>query len=462
MPKLIEFEGKRYEFPDDFSQQEIATALGGTQQAAPQRGAMDKLTGQGGERYQTWPERLVRGIGGAAKDAALLPGRVMQEAQQPQTRMSDSDVSVMSVPQTMGAASFMSPVNPAVRAGELAIPGEANAFNNSKWFSPGFKRDIPTAEQLKRSGGAQIEQARNSGVEFTPQAAQNLGSQIEAALQGRGFNDVTAKETFGTLAGLRKPPDGAVSTSFGNLQNLREQLNKVAGSIDPRERAAANAAIKELDGWLSGSHSGASLAGSTTPEAAAQAASTYKSGRGDYSAYKRSADVTGRAEHADLRAAATNSGRNIDNLTRQRFVDILTNDAKGRGYSDPALEAIEGVVRGSKTTNAARYIGNLLGGGGGIGQTGVAAIGAGVGAAGGSTIGMPAVGAVAGAAVPGPVGASAKALANALTKRGVSKVDELIRMESPMYQAMPRQAVNPATQQAIIRALLGLEMQPQQ
>jgi hypothetical protein len=75
---------------------------------------------------------------------------------------------------------------------------------------------------------------------------------------------------------------------------------------------------------------------------------------------------------------------------------------------------------------------------------------------------MPAVGAVAGAAVPGTVGASAKALANALTKRGVSKVDELIRMESPMYQAMPRQAVNPATQQAIIRALLGLEMQPQQ
>lgn len=432
------------------------------QDAKPSQTAWEKLTGQNGQRYQTWPERVVRGLAGGAADTAMLPGRVLKEAQTPAPQISDSDVSVLSIPQAMNFATFSSPVNPAVRAGELAIPGEANAYNSQKWFSPGYKQQVPTADELKRVGGGQIEQARNMGVEFTPETAQNLGAQLEAAVQARGYNDVTAKETFGTLAGLRKPPDGAVSSSFGNLQTLREQLSKAAGSPDARERAAANSAIAELDKWLSSPHPPASLAGATTPEAAAEAASIYKTGRGNYASAMRSGDVTGRAEAADLRAAASNSGRNIDNLTRQRFVDILTNDAKARGYSDQSLGAIEDLVRGSKATNSARYIGNLLGGGGGIGQTGVAAIGAGAGALAGTAAGAPTIGAAVGAAVPGTVGAAAKSLANALTRSGVKKIDEMIRMESPLFQEMPKTARKALMQDAIVRALMQQQVQPQQ
>ena len=40
------------------------------------RSVMDNLTGTSGPRYQTWPEKAVRGLIGDAKDSATIPGDV--------------------------------------------------------------------------------------------------------------------------------------------------------------------------------------------------------------------------------------------------------------------------------------------------------------------------------------------------------------------------------------------------
>lgn len=59
---------------------EIAKALP-KKEAAPQRGVVDKLFGIGGERYQTWPERAVRGVvssvGEAVESGAELTKKAM-------------------------------------------------------------------------------------------------------------------------------------------------------------------------------------------------------------------------------------------------------------------------------------------------------------------------------------------------------------------------------------------------
>jgi hypothetical protein len=62
--------------------------------------AMDKLLGRGTERYQTWPERVVRGV----MDAAALPRDVMEEANTPRSEITDADVSTMSVPRVANLA----------------------------------------------------------------------------------------------------------------------------------------------------------------------------------------------------------------------------------------------------------------------------------------------------------------------------------------------------------------------
>jgi hypothetical protein len=125
---------------------------------------------------------------------------------------------------------------------------------------------------------------------------------------------------------------------------------------------------------------------------------------------------------AEMRAAAANSGRNVSNTMRQRIADILLNPAQQRGWSASELALAEHIVRGSKTENAIRLLGNMLGGGGGVGA--VISAGAGAMATGGP-----------GAVAP-LVGYSLKSLSNALTMRQIGKLSEAIRSRAPLAQSI--------------------------
>src|SRR5690606_31145109 len=169
----------------------------------------------------------------------------------------------------------------------------------------------------------------------------------------------------------------------------------------------------------------------------------FKRGRGNYAAAMRSNDLTGKLdrantgilERAEVRAQAANSGRNIDNTIRSKVASLLEKPKEVSGFSDPELAALNKVVEGGAGRNTARYIGNLLGGGGGIGQAGIGALG---GAGGAAVAGIP--GAAVGAIAPAAVGAGAKAIANQLAKRSLNQVDELVRTRSPLYQEALRAA----------------------
>ena len=76
----------------------------------PEPSVMDKLTGNGTERHQLWPERVARGLYESVKDAVTLPHDVMVEAQMPKSEMSDSDVSTMNVGRVANAAAVLSPI----------------------------------------------------------------------------------------------------------------------------------------------------------------------------------------------------------------------------------------------------------------------------------------------------------------------------------------------------------------
>lgn len=75
------------------------------------RGVIDKLTGATGERFQTWPERLVRGIAGAVESGFTLPGDVLNQKASPNDTGRVLDLA------TMGLG-----VSPAIRSGGTVIP----------------------------------------------------------------------------------------------------------------------------------------------------------------------------------------------------------------------------------------------------------------------------------------------------------------------------------------------------
>ena len=153
-----------------------------------------------------------------------------------------------------------------------------------------------------------------------------------------------------------------------------------------------------------------------------------------------------------LRTDAAGSGMNLDNTTRSKLVSMLTSQGgKGvRGFSDAEKDAIREIITGTPSKNALRRIGNLLGGGGGLGQTMVTALPAiAVGSSGAG------VGPTIAAAIPGMVGALSKGATNRIARKGIGRLDDTIRKRSPLYKQTPPVYKPSVGKETMIRALGG-------
>ncbi len=326
----------------------------------------------------------------------------------------------------------------ASRAGEL-MPGEIAAAT-----------PVPSAQALKQAAGAGYDAARASPLTVPGSDIADMAQQLQGQLASEhGVIPKTAPKTYAILDELANPPFGAEG-NYSGLEAARRGLSSIAGE-GGTEGYAAQRAIPQLDQFID----------SISPTAA--------DARANYAAAMRSNDLTGtldRAntgilERATTRAEATHSGTNIDNAIRQRVASLLEKPSEVGGFSDPEIAALQNVVAGTFPQNAARRVGNVLGGGGGLGQ--LAALG------GGALLGGHVIGGVEGPALGAmlapAIGTSAKGLENVLARRSLNNVDELVRQRSPLYDAMSSQMPSPSlsgnllTSTPTLATLLGSQQQ---
>lgn len=401
---------------------------GGPPLVAPDRSTWDVLTGaDGGERYQTWPERAVRGIFEEGKSAATLPGDVYAGKVDPR--------SPEGMRRATGAAMLATPVNPAVRAGAKAIPGVAKNLQKQA-------TKAPTREELKDIAKIQLDEFKDSGLELPAKDIQNWSQGVMHELHQQGMGGQVAKKANKILKQLQKPPKDSFTTA-SDLHALRRTLDNVKG--DPTEVAAASAVRQRLDDFIEEIGSEGAMA---DPVAA------FKKGRGNYAASMRSKKLGGAEEKATRQAKRVNSGGNLDNTLRGKVGKIVEDASEGRtrGFTQKEINELDKVSRGTLPANAARFTGNLLGGGGGLGMGFTGAVGVGGGFMAG---GLP--GAAAGLAAPA-LGYGAKKLGGTLTRRGLRKVDESTRRRSPLAEeraaAAPMEAGPTMGAGNTVRALL--------
>jgi hypothetical protein len=335
-------------------------------------------------------------------------------------------------------ATVATPTGAAARATESAVPGTLKALRVGQ-------PKVPTAQELKAAGSAGFDAARNLGVDYAPEAVKSMTDDIARSLQDDGFDGITAPKTSALLAkagAIPEAEDGAVVTSLNNLISLRKALQEAAGSGDASERAAASRAINAVDEFISAADPPGVVAG-----AASTAGSVLDAARGNYAAAMRSGTVTKAVTKAERNAAKSNSGQNLDNAIRQRLESVLD---KERGFSGEEKQLLDDIVRGKHGANAARYVGNLLGGGGGLTQMIIGVVGAG---AGGLAAGTP--GAIAGAGMPAALGVTLRKLAASMTRRRAQELDEIIRKRSPLYQRATQSPPIHQGPNADVRSLLG-------
>lgn len=384
----------------------------------------------------TWPARLAKGV----YDAVTLPGDVAQ-----------GNVSMMGEdghtnPQVIGRsaelASLASPMSPAARSGI----GWAGALKTEK-------APAPTEDMLASASNAGYDAARNSPFEMKASAVGDWAAATKAKLEEKGRLERFAPETHGVLNDLQKGGPDAIATG-GNLISAREALREASRNFtNPREKSAAEIAIRELDGFIENPPAQAVLAGD-----AASFAKTAADARGNFAAKSRSELLSDALQYAEQKAAKNNSGANVGNAERDRLFNIYQSDKKSAGFSPDELAQTDQIIRGTPLANATRTAGNYLGGGGGLGAHVASTTGAGVGA----FLGGP-LGAAIGAVVPPTVGYGLKKYSDSLGRKEIDLLQEMVRKRSPLGESMPDRIVgNVDPRKAALARSLMLGATPQQ
>lgn len=305
----------------------------------------------------------------------------------------------------------------------------------------------PTLEQIGTAKAADYKAVNDLGVTFKPQAVKTMASDIAAGLEKQGITADVAPVTFKVLEKLESRTSPATINDIDNTRKILGQLAKGSTSPNTMERinaGAAQQAIREIDQALPAFAPADFASGARNH---AQAIEHLTNARGN-AAVEFQAKALDRAEYkATNNAAAANSGANYENALRQQLKSILNSPAQARQFPPTVRAEMEKIVRGEGTRNMIRTIGNLLGGGGGVGALASAMSGHAL---------LP------GAGLAAPfVGAGIKKAGNAVTERAVERLNEKVRAASPLAQAQraslpPPNPITSQQQLALMNALLSL------
>jgi len=367
----------------------------------------------------------------SVKQAATLPGRVYSgETPMPRT----FDPSVVTRAQTspiMGdilnmAATFGPNINPAIRSGDKAIPGVGRNVDLSL--------ATPSGPDLIKRGATQIEQFKNMAIPYDPAYIGNqLATQMEQAALEKGVLPPNSRELYAAIRALRnyapKSNDPSATTEFSpaNLIAVRENLASLFGKPSEHQKGVS-AAFRVLNDFIEKPPKEAFLAGSPA-FLAEYGPQLYARGRANYAAGSRDADLAAIQDAATLRAKSVNSGLNEDASIRSRIATAILNAKKVKGYTGEEKEMLRAVPEGDTANNVKRYLGNFLGGGGGLGAHISSAAGVGAGH-------LAGMGDLSWLMAPiGPaIGAALKRSAGTGTKEALEAARSTIRQRSPLFR----------------------------
>jgi len=360
----------------------------------------------------------------------------------------------------------LSPDNTA-RAETVAslLPGGALAVRGATRAAP--QAEIPTASELLKTGGEQFKQFRAQPTQVDPTPLGNMATGLRSQLENDGFDFQMAPRVTRVLDELSSPPNpGPGGQTYQSPQNLHIVRRRLEGIIkDNRGRdgnsdefAAASATLRELDGFIANlGQNPADIVGGTLGDAS-RTAELFNTARANYLAGQKlnrltgeeNRAITGVGERAQIQADAANSGSNYDNAMRQQVKAFLQNDKNLGGFTPEELAALRGVAAGNLPTAVLRQIGNRLGG---SGWTSTAT--AGVPAVGALAAGEPTLAAILGIGLP-VVGQTAKGLENALARRSLGRVEDVVAKNSPLYQERLQQLQQQMTPRdwTVIKALI--------
>lgn len=290
--------------------------------------------------------------------------------------------------------------NAATGAGTGAVAGAATGAL-ARIGAGSANQAAPSVDDLRAAGSAAYAQADQAGVIFSPKAVDRLKMDIGQKLVRMGYDPALQP---GAAAVVKRIDDLAgQNVTLTGLDSLRKVASNGYIQGNRSNNKAISDIIDAIDDLVVSPSASEVLTGNT--QMASDALST---AREMWSRLSKSERLTDAISRAELRAASTGSGGNVDNAIRQNVRRILENP---RGLSQAEQDALRKVVEGTGGQNALRLLGKLSPSGNGL----MAALGI------GGTMVNPAVG------VASLGGMAAKTVADGMTGRNAQLADALIR-----------------------------------
>jgi hypothetical protein len=320
--------------------------------------------------------------------AAAGPGSLTQ-------RVIGQDIVPAVASETAGQLTKGTEAEPYARTASAVLGG----FPFGRWRSG--TTPAPLVDDLHGAATAAYDKIRQSGFALKPQHVANIADQIEQDLTRRGWTERNVPETYGVirdLQALKNAPQGATVPADHFDMARQELLQATRNQTNKREGGAGWTAIGKLDDYLANVPQSHVANGN-----AAATSALFDEARSNWAAMKRLEMAQGKVELGALNAETSHSGMNVDNALRQSVKQLIRPNKFGKtlaeqhGFDDNEIGLMNDIARGSATKNTIRYVGNLLGGGGGFGQLGLTAAGLGLGYETGdaSYLALPAMGAAA-------------------------------------------------------------------
>lgn len=229
-----------------------------------------------------------------------------------------------------------------------AAQGVSRAIKNNQ-----ILRNAPTEDALDAAKRAAYGEATAEGLTFRPQALNRLTQDATSAVRKYGEPSIVAPQASKVLGLL----DDAAQTSktLDYMEDIGRTAKNAANSLSEGKDYAANMAIaRSMDDFYRGVGPNDVWAGDPT-----KAVGALQRGRQAASAQFRVEDINEAFRRAELNAASSGSGANLDNATRQAFKSIARDSDNLRGYSKPEIEQLNRIIEGGPLQNILRNIGKF-------------------------------------------------------------------------------------------------------
>lgn len=289
----------------------------------------------------------------------------------------------------------------AVAGGLGSVAGDTLAAGASKVAGAFNKKPaIPSLDEISALKVAAYDRADQAGVAFTPSAVDKLRSNIATDFADRGFlpaNEPGAAAVLKEIENLK-----GQNVTLKGLDTIRKMAGNAFIPGNNSNNALTAKIVNQIDELIAKPASSDVLMGDA--KAGWRAISEARNLASREIKANKVADAISKAE---LRAASTGSGGNVNNATRQNLRRVLE---KPRGFTADEQAALDKVVRGTAGQNALRLAGKLSPSGNGL----MAALGVG-GAMVNPMVGLASLG-----------GMGAKSVADSMTSRNVQQILDII------------------------------------